>query len=153
MMMKVSKIGIILSLAMVTHALFYPNKFSLIIAIIGYIIALASAVAYGLCKFSTNSQKVPQENMVEEQIAGLTENIVNTIPKMSFYIPKSDYRMPIISASKLSNDYPKNLIDKIILENPNLNSNDLETIREIEDIGLAERNKESLSKKIIPGYQ
>jgi len=153
MMMKISKIGIILSLAMVAHALFYPNKFSLIIAIIGYIIALASAVAIGLCKFSKVPQKVPQVNMVEEQIPELTENIVNTIPKMSFYIPKSDFRMPTISGFKLSNSYPENIIDKIILENPNLNSDDLETMREIKDIGLAERLRDNQMKKDIPGYQ
>lgn len=139
---------------MVVHALFYPNKYSLIIAIIGYVIALASAVAYGLCKFSTVPQKVSQVNMVEEQIPeSEKENILNIIPRMSFYIPKSDYRWPLISVSKLSNIYSENMFEKVILENPNLTSNDLETIREIKDIGLAERIKENQMKKDIPGYQ
>ncbi|MBU4502527.1 MAG: hypothetical protein KKA79_08065, partial [Nanoarchaeota archaeon] len=72
----------------------------------------------------------------------------NTIPKISFYIPKSNFRMPIISASKL--DYTENIIEKMMLKNQNLNLNDLEIIREI---SLAERNKEDQVKKIIPGYQ
>ena len=152
MMMKISKIGMIISLVMVIHSLFLPNKFSLIIAIIGYILALASAVAYGLCKFSTTPQKVQHENLVEEEISEYIENTVNIIPKLSFFIPKS-VQWPLISCAKISNSYPENIIDKIILENPNLNSNELETIEEIKDIGFAEQNKEERLRWHIPGYE
>lgn len=50
---------------MVAHALIYPNNYSMIIAIIGYIIALGSTVIYGLCKFpsETSSGNLSETNL------------------------------------------------------------------------------------------
>ena len=61
----VSKLGIVFSLIMVAHALIYPNKYSMIIAIIGYIIALGTTVIYGLCKspIETSSGNLSETNL------------------------------------------------------------------------------------------
>ena len=67
-------------------------------------------------------------------------------------MPKTNHGFSTISSSKLSNSYTE-IIDKILLENPNLNSNDLETIREIKDIGLDEGKRVNQIKNLIPGYR
>ncbi len=50
---------------MVAHALIYPNNYSMIIAIIGYIIAMGSTVIYGLCKSpsETSSGNLSETNL------------------------------------------------------------------------------------------
>lgn len=66
MILWVAKFGITISLFMVAHALFYPNKFSLIIAILGYIIALVSAVIYGLFRSSKQLQESTALSITED---------------------------------------------------------------------------------------
>ena len=74
MLIWISKFGIIISLVMVAHALFYPNKFSLIIAIFGYIIAIVFAVIFGLSKSSTKSST----NLQEVELKSFADHLIDT---------------------------------------------------------------------------
>lgn len=83
MLVRISKIGIIISLFLVAHALVYPNRYSLIIAILGYLIALISATIYGLYKPSGVRQTILEE-IPEQQSEGLfdSKNVIDTKTKL-----------------------------------------------------------------------
>lgn len=83
MMLWLSKVGITISLIMVAHALFYPNKFSLIIAILGYMIALVSAVIYGLCKPNKTLPESTAISPSESAYGFPTKNTIDSNPRRS----------------------------------------------------------------------
>lgn len=83
MIKEISKFGIIVSLLMVAHALFYPNKYSLIIAVFGYIIALVSAVVYGLCKAPLRPSIEKVEDISKNPQSFNLKNMVDAYSKLS----------------------------------------------------------------------
>lgn len=80
MWIRLSKLGIIISLIMVAHSLVYLNEFSLIITIAGYILAVLSTIVYALhispsntssedlTKSLDNSQEIKTEAIKKESL-------------------------------------------------------------------------------------
>src|SRR5574341_412221 len=62
---KISKLGMVVSMIMIVHALVYPNEYSLAIVISGYILIIVSAVVYGVCipQSKTNPTDLSETNL------------------------------------------------------------------------------------------
>ena len=147
MILLMAKFGITISLFMVANALFYPNKFSLIIAILGYIIALISAVIYGLCRTSETLQESTTVNDPEISFKPLSKNTRDSNSK-TFHLPlrKSDYFSTIQALRKEKGiddlSYKISFADE---------SNDFDTFRESSWIKRIE--DDAYTEDDIPGYQ
>lgn len=150
MMLWLSKVGITISLGMVAHALFYPNKFSLIIAILGYMIALVSAVIYGLCK---SNKTLPELTALSELTAispsksayeFSTKDTIDLNPKM-YRSPSSRlYVGPIIQALVKEKDIDG--IDTLLakgLDEPDI----------VKSSWIKRDEEDEYTKGDIPGYQ
>lgn len=146
MIIGASKIGIIISLVMVAHALFYPNRFSLFIAIFGYIIAIGSATIYGLCKSNKNSQKGKTESWFEETAELFPKGSDDTTLKMSTPLLLGLNRKSVIQALIKEKDLDEKTYDISGTEK----SDGFETFREKDWIKRTDDNK---YEDDIPGYQ
>lgn len=147
MILWVAKFGITISLFMVAHALFYPNKFSLIIAILGYIIALVSAVIYGLCRSSKTLQESTAVSIPESPIKSFLKNTIDSSPRMSTLPLQKSNIGPIIQA--LGNEKG---IDEVIFKISAAEELDeLDIFRESSWIRRNEDDK--YTEDDIPGYQ
>lgn len=96
-LIKLSKLGMLVSLIMIGHALFYSNEHSLLIVIFGYILIIVSAIVYGLCipinkPISTNLSEIDLNSIKSDNTYGrscesiINKLIVNNIPPM---LPRS----------------------------------------------------------------
>lgn len=79
---KLTKLGMVVSLVLIAHALFYPNKYSLLIVIVGYILVIVSAVVYGLCKapLKTSIEKVAEISKSPQSFN--LKDVANTYQKL-----------------------------------------------------------------------
>lgn len=149
MILLIAKFGITISLFMVANALFYPNKFSLIIAILGYIIALISAVIYGLCRTNETLQESITVNDLESSYELVSKNTSDLKPKTFNLQPrKSNIVSTIQALGKEKGIGDMDLIFKISFADE---SNDFDTFRECSWIKRIE--DETYTKDDIAGYQ
>ena len=148
MIIWVAKFGIPISLFLLAHALFYPNKFSLIIAILGYIIALISAVIYGLFRTTETlqEQKSAAESYLENKFKFSSKHASDLSPRM-FPLPHQKLNIrPIIQAlgAKEANEMFLKISSAEKLD-------DLDVFRESGWIKRIEDDK--YIEDDIPGYQ
>lgn len=160
MIVQISKIGMIISLFLVVHALVYPNRFSLYIAIFGYIFALVSAVIYGLCKSET--RQVRLEELSEKSPASSSEfnprNVTGVTQKLFLLggSPSLGGTPKVVSGTFFSRPPLENMIDieadinKIVYKIPARRYDDLEILRKYTRDPEIEENE---YKENIPGYQ
>lgn len=142
MMLWLSKVGITISLIMVAHALFYPNRFSLIIAILGYMIALVSAVIYGLCK--------PNKTLPESTAISPSESAYEFPTKDTDLNP----RMSISPSSGLDMGLIQALVkDKGIDEMGALLAKGLDEPDTFKSSWIELDEEDEYTKGDIPGYQ
>ena len=144
MMLWLSKVGITISLIMVAHALFYPNKFSLIIAILGYMIALVSAVIYGLCK--------PNKTLPESTAISPYESAYE-LPTKRYH--DSNPRKFISSSSRV---YMGSIIQDLVKEKgidgiDTLSAKGLDEPDTFKSSWIKRDEEDEYTKGDIPGYQ
>ena len=143
MMLWLSKVGITISLIMVAHALFYPNKFSLIIAILGYMIALVSAVIYGLCK---PNKTLPESTAISPYKSAYEFPTKDTID--------SNPRRSISSSSRLDVGLIQALVtEKGIDEMGTLLAKGLDEPDTFKSGWIKRDEEDEYTKGDIPGYQ
>ncbi len=154
MIERISKIGMIISLFLVAHALVYPNRFSLIIAILGYVIALTSAVIYGLYK-SSDIRQTHLEELSESSfrvspinVTGATQRLLlQGLPTFS----RSAQAVHLSTRPLLDDKIDIELdINKIAYKIPTTKLDDLEMLRKFTRATEIEEDK---YKEEIPGYQ
>jgi len=146
MIIWATKFGIFISLFMVAHALFYPNRFSLIIAIFGYIIAIGSATIYGLCKSNKKLQKGMGENLLETTSESFSKDSTDITSKMfSSILPRSNNRSTIQALIK-----EKDTDERTYTISGAEDLDEFETIREKDWIKRPEDDK---YRDDLPGYQ
>lgn len=143
MMLWLSKVGITISLIMVAHALFYPNKFSLIIAILGYMIALVSAVIYGLCKPNKTLPESTAINPSKSAYEFPTKDTIDSNPRMSIS-PSPGLDMGLIQAL---------VKDKGIDEMGALLAKGLDEPDTFKSSWIKRDEEDEYTKGDIPGYQ
>lgn len=159
MIERISKIGMIVSLFLVAHALVYPNRFSLIIAILGYIIALMSAVIYGLYK-SSDIRQTHLEELSESSPRFSPINVTGATHRLFLPgLPSFGRSAQVVQGAVLSTTSRPLLDDKIDIESdinkivykvPSARLNDLEMFRRFNRATEIEEDK---YKENIPGYQ
>ncbi|SNQ59599.1 hypothetical protein [Candidatus Methanoperedens nitratireducens] len=74
---NLSKLGMIVSLIMIAHALVYSNKYTLLIVILGYILIVVSTIVYGL--YMPQSKQKSTSSSDSETGLSLIENTYRRI--------------------------------------------------------------------------
>ena len=130
---------------MVAHALIYPNNYSMIIAIIGYIIALGSTVIYGLCKFpsETSSGNLSQTNLGSKD----TIKNVQSFNELALFKPSTSKIAIRSHAGIQASTEPDPLLKKSIDIDSRMYKVQYTKPDEEEDY------KEDYKEDYIPGYQ
>ena len=144
MILWLPKLGITISLIMVAHALFYPNKFSLIIAILGYMIALVSAVIYGLCK---SNKALPESTAISPSESAYE------FPTKRYH--DSNPRMSISPSSRLDMESMIQALvkEKGIDEIDTLLAKELDEPDTFKSSWIKRDEEDEYTKGDIPGYQ